>query len=589
MKLYHDSRSLDCRAPFGAVPCGTVVRLRVYCEGNPRAVNAIIFENGKNTVYPMQASDNNAFELRYRTPEEPSLVWYHFSAVSEDGFTAYLGNAGDHLGGVGQEYDHTPPAFQITVYDREYAPPAWLREGIMYQIFPDRFCRSRAPWYTREDIYLHEDWNEPPLALFDPRNGDTHSRDFFGGDLKGITSKLDYLASLHVTVLYLNPIFLARSNHRYDTGDYKRIDPMLGDEEDLKELCREAKKRGMRVLLDGVFSHTGDDSLYFNKYGRYPTKGAYQSKRSPYYPWYTFEEYPDRYRSWWGVTTLPEINKENETYRQYMLEPDGVARKWVKAGTGGWRLDVADELPMRFLRDLRVSVHAENEDAILLGEVWEDASNKVSYGQMRCYCLGDTLDSVMNYPLREAALAFIKGEINAYDFTRRIESLRENYPTPFFYSLMNLMGSHDRERVLNVLAGECWDNVDPLKRGECALSPEQRALAVRRLREIWKIFAAMPGIPSVYYGDEAGLEGARDPFCRHTFPWGKEDPEIMRITQDALDLRASRPVLRIGAISITPVDNDTVSIRRFGYSGYDVFGDVLEDEDYEVTVRTVRE
>lgn len=588
MKLYHDSRSLDCRAPFGAVPCGSIVRLRVYCEGRPRMVSAIVYDSGKNTVYHMQASDNNAFELRYRAPEEPGLVWYHFSAVAEDGSTSYLGNAGDHLGGVGESYGQTPPAFQITVYDRDYAPPTWLREGIMYQIFPDRFCRSRAPWYSREDIYLHEDWDEPPLALFDPRNGDTHSRDFFGGDLKGIISKLDYLQSLHITVLYLNPIFMARSNHRYDTGDYTRIDPMLGDEEDLRALCREAEARGIRVMLDGVFSHTGDDSLYFNRYGRYPTLGAYQSKESPYYPWYTFEEYPDRYRSWWGVTTLPEINKENETYRQYMLAPDGVIRKWVGAGTGGWRLDVADELPMRFLRDLRTSVKTEKSDAVVLGEVWEDASNKVSYGQMRCYCLGDTLDSVMNYPLREAALAFVKGEINAYDFTRRIESLRENYPIPFFYSLMNLMGSHDRERVLNVLAGECWENVDPLERGKCALSKAQRALAVRRLKEMWKIFIAMPGIPCLYYGDEAGLEGARDPFCRHTFPWGKEDPEIMQITRDALDLRASRPVLRTGAISITPVDHDTVRIRRFDYSGHDIFGAPMEDEDYEVTVHSVR-
>lgn len=589
MKFYHDSRSLDCRAPFGAVTCGQVVRLHVYCEGAPRAVKAVFYENDRESVLPMQASDYNAYELRYSVPDQPCLVWYHFAAEDQEGHTIYLGNARDGLGGIGDIYDHTPPSFQITVYDRQYDPPHWLRDGIMYQIFPDRFCRSKPPLRTREDIYLHDEWNEPPLALFDPRNGDTHSSDFFGGDLQGIISRLDYLQSLHVTVLYLNPIFKARSNHRYDTGDYLKIDPMLGSEEDLKQLCSEAEKRGIRVLLDGVFSHTGDDSLYFNRYGRYDSLGAYQSKRSPYYKWYTFEKYPNQYRCWWGVTTLPEVNKENEDYRHFMLDEDGVTRRWVRCGTGGWRLDVADELPMRFLRDMRQGVKTEKEDAILLGEVWEDASNKVSYGQMRCYCLGDTLDSVMNYPLRDAALCFIRGDISAFDFVRRIESLRENYPQPFFYSLMNLMGSHDRPRVLNELAGECWDSTDELRRGEMALSPAQRKLAVRRLEEMWKIYAALPGIPCLYYGDEVGLEGARDPFCRHTYPWGNEDPQIMRITQRALEMRHTRPVLRRGGLSIVALDRDTIRIRRTVHAGHDVFGDVLDDQDYEVTVRTIRQ
>jgi len=225
---------------------------------------------------------------------------------------------------------------------------------------------------------------------------------------------------------------------------------------------------------------------------------------------------------------------------------------------------------------------------VLLGEVWEDASNKVAYGEMRCYCLGDTLDSVMNYPLREAAQSFVRGDIDAYAFVRRIESLRENYPTPFFYSLMNLMSSHDRARLLNTLSGERWEDVDPLHRGGLKMSAEKKNLAVRRLKEMWKIFAAMPGMPSLYYGDEAGMEGAADPFCRGTFPWGDEDAEIMKITRDALSLRASRPVLRTGAFEITAIDRDTVRIRRFTHSGYDVFGKEIEDEDYQVTAHAVR-
>ena len=589
MQLYHDSRSLDCRAPFGAVRCGEVIRLRVYVQGRARAVNAVFLADGQAPrLLPLQHADGEAYEVRFTAPHTPKLMWYYFSAVSEDGQPVYLGNAADGLGGVGEMSQTQPKPFQITVYDPAYNPPKFLREGIMYQIFPDRFHRTRPPFMTRDDIYLHEKWDEPPLAIFDPRNGDTHSCDFFGGNLQGIIEKLDYLKSLHITVIYLNPIFLARSNHRYDTGDYMQVDPMLGNEEDLKTLCREAEKRGMRVILDGVFSHTGDGSPYFNRYGRHPGPGAYQGEHSPYYKWYTFEKFPDKYRCWWGVDTLPEVNKENEDYREFMFKEDGVARHWLKCGTAGWRLDVADELTMRFLRDLRKSVDREKDDAVLLGEVWEDASNKVAYGEMRCYCLGDTLDSVMNYPLREAAQNFVRGDIDAFAFVRRIESLRENYPVPFFYSLMNLMSSHDRARLLNTLCGERWESVDPLYRGGLKLPEDKRNLAVRRLKEMWKIFAAMPGMPSLYYGDEAGMEGAADPFCRGTFPWGNEDEETMKITRDALTLRASRPVLRTGAFEITAVDRDTVRIRRYNHSGFDVFGEAVEDDDYQVTVHSVR-
>ena len=445
MRLYHDSRDLECRAPFGAIRCGDTLCLRIWCEGTPDSVHTVLCIGKQHRSIPMKATEGGVWEIRRTAPDTPCLAWYYFSVKAND-HISYYGNAQDGLGGEGQMSNIEPLPYQITVYDRDYAPPAFLRDGIMYQIFPDRFCRSRAPWYTREDIYLHEKWDEIPLAIYDPRNGDTHSQDFFGGDLKGIISKLDYLQSMHISVLYLNPIFQARSNHRYDTGDYTRVDPMLGDEEDLRCLCEEAAHRGIHVLLDGVFSHTGDDSRYFNRYGRYNSIGAYQSKESPYYSWYTFDQYPRKYRCWWGVDTLPEVNEENESYRSFMLSEDGIGRRWVRLGTSGWRLDVADELPMRFLRDLRTAVKTENRNAALLGEVWEDASNKVSYGEMRCYCTGDTLDSVMNYPIRDMSIAFIRGDIDAYAFVRRLESLRENYPLPFFYSLMNLMGSHDRPR-----------------------------------------------------------------------------------------------------------------------------------------------
>lgn len=579
MKLYHDSRSLDCRAPFGAVRCGDIVRLRVYCQGRPRAVNAVITLNNQPYTIPLQPDGRDGYELRFAAPATPRLLWYYFAAVMENGQTEYLGNARDGLGGVGETYASAPPSFQLTVYARDYAPPAFLREGVMYQIFPDRFCRSRAPRYTREDIYLHENWDEAPLALFDPRNGDTHSRDFFGGDLQGIISKLDYLQSLHVTVLYLNPIFLARSNHRYDTGDYTRIDPMLGTQADLTRLCEEAAKRGMRVLLDGVFNHTGDDSLYFNRYGRYDSLGAYQSTESPYYPWYTFEQYPDRYRTWWGFDTLPAVNKENADYQRYLLDPEeGILPRWVKKGACGWRLDVVDELPMPLVSAMRQAVKQADPEAVLLGEVWEDASNKVSYGALRSYCLGDSLDSVMNYPLRRAVIDFFTGKCDAQQLRRVILHQQEVYPAPFYYSLMNVLGSHDRVRILNAMAGYDQEGIAQMDRAEAAhirLTPEQREAAQAKVLEAFRLLCALPGAPTVYYGDELGMEGMADPWNRAPMAWDKGDKAMRRALKKILQARQAKPMLQTGFLSVDAPDADTLIVRRYAVKGRDVFGKPL--------------
>ena len=465
----------------------------------------------------------------------------------ENGQTEYLGNARDGLGGVGETYASAPPSFQLTVYARDYAPPAFLREGVMYQIFPDRFCRSRAPRYTREDIYLHENWDEAPLALFDPRNGDTHSRDFFGGDLQGIISKLDYLQSLHVTVLYLNPIFLARSNHRYDTGDYTRIDPMLGTQADLTRLCEEAAKRGMRVLLDGVFNHTGDDSLYFNRYGRYDSVGAYQSPDSPYAGWFTFERFPDKYKCWWGVDTLPEVNKDNEDYRRFILAEDGVARRWMRAGTAGWRLDVADELPDWFLEKIRSAMEETKPDSILIGEVWEDGSNKIAYSQRRRYLLGSETHGLMNYPFRTALLAYLRGG-DADDFREAMETLRENYPKAAFYSAMNFLGTHDTPRILTLLGAREIPG-DKAERAAYRLLPWERAEGIARLRLAALVLFTFPGSPMVYYGDEAGMEGFEDPLNRGTYPWGQEDTELLAWFSRLGTLRNAYPALQSGTLS----------------------------------------
>lgn len=583
MELFHSSRDEQCRYPTGAVTAGTPVTIRLFSDDAGLKISLRAWNGGEKMI-PMESKAMGAYECTLHTPKEPAIVWYDFVIQDQGGQTLYYGNAHDQLGGQGSVYQTPPPSFQITVYDPAFMPPEFLRKGIMYQIFPDRFHRTRAPQSERTDITLHKCWHEMPLVNPDPRSGDNQAFDFFGGSLDGIREKLPYLQELGVTVLYLNPIFRARSNHRYDTGNYMQIDPLLGTEEDFTRLCCEAEALGIRVLLDGVFSHTGEDSLYFNRYGHYDSVGAYQSKTSPYYSWYTFRHFPDEYACWWNIPTLPELNKHDPTYLDYMMGENGVARHWVRCGSSGWRLDVADELPVSFLKQLRKTVQKEKKDAVLLGEVWEDASHKVAYGEMRSYCLGDTVDSVMNYPLREAAIRFFTGKDSAEQLMRLIRSLQENYPVPFFYSLMNLLGSHDRARILNVLCDHEFTSVAHKDRGKMHLPPEARAVAIQRFKKMLSLFIALPGIPALFYGDEAGLEGAADPFCRAPFPWGNIDPGLYDTVKKAFKLRKSRPVLQTGYLDISAEGSETIVITRYLKDGRDIFGDVQNDTPYVLRI-----
>ncbi|MDE6676401.1 MAG: glycoside hydrolase family 13 protein, partial [Clostridia bacterium] len=294
-----------------------------------------------------------------------------------------------------------PPykSWQLTVFEESYKTPDWMKGGIMYQIFPDRFYKSGENPIAGNKI-LREDWGG--LPSYKPNShGKVLNNDFFGGNLNGIYEKIDYLKKLNVSVIYLNPIFEAYSNHRYDTGDYMKIDPLLGTTEDFDRLVKKAKDLGIRIILDGVFNHTGDDSRYFNKYGNYKEElGAHQSPDSRYIDWYCFDEYPSKYTSWWGIETLPAVNERSKSYQNFIFGHDGVLKNWLRHGIGGWRLDVADELPDFFLEKLRTAVKEESPEALIIGEVWEDASNKISYDERRRYLLGTELDSVMNYPLK---------------------------------------------------------------------------------------------------------------------------------------------------------------------------------------------
>ncbi len=583
MKLYHNSRDYNCRSALGAQICSSKLSIRLFASYNNLCVTLRTWQ-GHEKKYKMKHIEAGCYEANITLPESPCIYWYDFCVESPSGELVFYGNAYDGLGGEGSIYSHQPPSFQITVYDKDFMPPEYLRNGIMYQIFPDRFFRTHKPKSSRKDIILHEKWDELPLVVPDERSGDNTAFDFFGGNLNGIKEKLPYLKDLGVTVIYLNPIFKARSNHRYDTGNYMQIDPLLGTEEDFKALCESAEELGIKIILDGVFSHTGEDSLYFNRYGNYDSIGAYQSKDSPYASWYRFKKFPDKYACWWNIPTLPEVDKNSPSFQKYILGEKGVARYWLSCGASGWRLDVADELPMSFLRKLRTAVKTEKSDSLLLGEVWEDASHKVSYGEMRSYCLGDTLDSVMNYPLREAIINFLIGAWDAPHLVRVILSMQENYPAPFFYSLMNLMGSHDRARTLNVLCEHEYNSMAHADRGKMKLDPATRNVAISRFKKMLDIIISLPGIPCIYYGDEAGLEGAADPFCRGTFPWNNIDGRMYSIVKNALQMRHQRPVLKSGFMSVSAEGSNTICINRYLIDGKDAFGEKIDDEAYMIKI-----
>lgn len=551
--MFH-SRNLACKSPFGAVPAGQAVVFSAYPrrERGTEHVTLWVEEDGGQAV-PHQMRWHGIFGARDRysttfTPGHPGLYWYYFTIDTADGPRFCVRG----YGGRSELNDALGDKFQLTVYDGAYQPPAWFGEGITYNIFPDRFCRDRAPVQPEGEgvapRVLHENWGDTPVYQPD-ENGEILNNDFFGGTLRGVINKLDYLESLRVRTIYFNPIFQAYSNHRYDTGDYRRVDPLLGDEEDFKELCRKAAKRGMRVILDGVFNHTGFDSRYFNGRGRYDSVGAHQSEQSPYYGWYDFQEWPDKYGSWWGIYTLPQVRETNPDYLDFIIEnEDSVIRHWLRLGASGWRLDVADELPDSFIQRLNAAAKKEKPDALIVGEVWEDASNKVAYSERRKYFQGGELDSVMNYPLRDAILAFLDGG-TAEHFIETMECIRENYPRDVFYNLMNIVGTHDTARALTVLgvSQDEW-KLPREARANHRLTEERLESARRRLRLAAVIQFTMPGSPTIYYGDEAGMQGFDDPFNRRGYPWGAEDREMLRFYRRLCVLRDESETLGRGEL-----------------------------------------
>ncbi|MDD3653471.1 MAG: 4-alpha-glucanotransferase [Desulfotomaculaceae bacterium] len=587
--FYHNSHLAEYRSPFGAVQCGQNIKLRLLAGLQPDAshpgqkeqsaeiarcrCSLRVWQQGTKKELPMAANltlpagpGQFFFETVYQAPETPGLIWYDF--VITDGTRVYqYGNNAAQAGGVGQLWtgDYSP-GYQITVFKPKYNPPRWFNEGIVYQIFIDRFCRSGSRTLSpgnKSGALIHLEWEDTPFYIRDSC-GDVARWTFFGGNLLGVISKLDYLEEMGVSALYFNPIFEAASNHRYDTADYHNIDPLIGTEEDFQLLIAEAGRRGISIILDGVFSHTGSDSRYFNRYGHYPDLGAFQSKASPYYQWYKFEQYPLRYTCWWGHHFMPDVNEMEPSYRDFIYRGEqSVIRHWMRHGVKGWRLDVADELPDQFIRELRDAIHEIDDDAVMIGEVWEDASNKISYNQQREYFYGGSLDSVTNYPFRKVLLEFLLGQVESKDVRRQLQQLYENYPRHNFYAALNIIGTHDTVRALTMLGeAPAADHLLDKERAEYRLSEGQRRLAVARLKLLSLIQFTFPGVPCIYYGDEAGLEGYTDPYNRGPFPWGQEDQELQAWYKRVSTLRREYSVLIEGDLQFLALEPDLFGFAR---------------------------
>ncbi|MEA5003409.1 MAG: glycoside hydrolase family 13 protein [Christensenella sp.] len=597
-QIIHDSARELFRSPGGALSCGETVRLCIaFAEVHPEDVYLMV-ACGQDTHTVQMYPQDGMWCAAYTVPGEPGVLWYWFCIKLADGAKIYYGARTGQVCGVGTAYWDVPPAYQLTVYDAAFTTPNWLKCANMYQIFPDRFKKRDDGTFERgvafhrdmgREVYVHESWDEPPLYEALPGKEYYQPCDYYGGNFGGIADSLDYLRDMGVTALYLNPIVEAASNHRYNTGDYKNADPILGTNEDFEELARQAQQHGIRLILDGVYSHTGDDSVYFNKYGHYDSLGAYQSQDSPYYRWYQFDEYPDKYKSWWGFETLPEVNETHDDWVRDIIEGDDSAMEvWLARGACGYRLDVADELPDETIERMRNEIKHLSQDNALIGEVWEDATTKQSYGVNRRYALGRGLDSVMNYPLKNAITDFLLGYSNAQGFKQFLVSQHENYPKEMYYALMNLLSSHDVARMRTVLG----TRIDPhsLTREQQAhfiVSDEQDKKGAQLQRLAAAIQFSLPGTPCIYYGDETGMHSLMDPFNRE--PFHERDEEMQEYYKTLCNLRAKTDALKTGYCVFYRQGEDVLGILRFCLGGEDAFSNVARDGMYLSAVNRSKE
>lgn len=536
-RIKYNSKSEEFKKPFGAVSNAQEVNFSIHVNVGENVQSAIFVyrqDNSEDPIY-INMHKNGSYDsfdifscsVKF---DKADLYFYRFELKCGEE-TKFVGLK-DGIAAI----EDWLPEWQLTVYDSNFKTPEWAKGGIMYQIFPDRFSRSDKfqPLPAKNPRIIHENWYDIPDFIYD--NPNYKANDYFCGNILGIMEKLDYIKDLGVNIIYLNPVFESPEYHRYSTGNYMNIDPYFGTNEQFEEFTKKCNEMGIKVILDGVFSHTGADSIYFNKYGHYDSIGAYNSTESPYYNWYNFINYPDEYQSWWGFDNLPNVTETNPEYMQYITGEKGVIEHWQKKGANGWRLDVADELPDEFLDSLYKRAKATDDDCFVIGEVWEDATNKFAYGVRRRYLLGGQMDSVMNYPWRTAILEYVQNGDEKL-FNDRLICIMENYPPHVLQCLMNSLSTHDTLRAITYFGVE--HDVPDNEKGAYRMTAEEYDKGKKMLLQATFLQFTLPGIPSIYYGDEVGLQGFRDPYCRTGYPYGYEDFEILKFYKELAKVRTS--------------------------------------------------
>lgn len=446
--------------------------------------------------------------------------------------------------------------------------PDWSKGKIMYHIFVDRFNRgSTTPLKEMPRRTIYKSFNEEMIV--GPNKDGIWNADFYGGDLKGIEEKLDYIKSLGASIIYLSPIVWSQSNHRYDASDYEKVDPYAGSNDDLKSLCDQAHKKGMKVVLDAVFNHTGNDSKYFNEYGTFNTLGAYQSKDSKYYQFY--KKYYDNNKTyfdyWWGMKNLPVCDGSNKKWQKYIYGENGIIDKWFELGIDGLRLDVADELTDEFIEGIRRAVKRNKEDGFILGEVWKNPMR-----MNRSYISsGKGMDSVMNYPLVDALIRYFKYS-DVYKLKDVLEQLKNEYPEETLNSLMNFTSTHDITRAIDIFgSGEfqrygewAWNtlNDDRTWQKNYRLSKEE----YERGKDIYKSYvftlAFLPGILSIFYGDEIGLQGMGNLANRRPFTWNKKDEDLLKFFRSIGKIRNEEKFLEKANLNILDINDRLFMFER---------------------------
>ena len=587
MRILFNSKNEYHKSPFGCLRqnqlCTLRIKIPISCE-TEKVYLCIRSESGVELTVPFAFESAEGDYEVYSTQFSLfacDLYFYYFNVVTQNESFDLFKQGDDTNIACGD-------LWQITCFDKNYDTPVDFKGRVIYQIFPDRFAKF-GEVNAKEKLLpyeLHKDLKETPVYLPD-RNGQILNNDFYGGNLMGIVQKLPYIKDMGAGIIYLNPVFMAYSNHRYDTADYKKIDPLLGTEEDFKILCQEAHKLDIKIILDGVFSHTGSNSIYFdikNIFGN----GAVSNPDSPYREWYQFEEYPHRYTSWWGIDTLPCVRELNQSFMDYIIySEDSVLCHWLKLGADGFRLDVADELPDRFIEAFHKKLKEVKPDAILMGEVWEDASNKISYGKRRKYFSNTELDSVMNYPFKHAILEFVTGKIKGKDFAERIMTIVENYPRPVLDCVMNLLSSHDTPRIITALSGK-GEGMSKTDKAEFKLQGEELNRAVNLTKVSALLQFTLPGNPSIYYGDEIGMEGFEDPLNRCFFQWEEQNVSLREFYKKLSFLKNQNEAIKRGDIVFREVGDKFIKFARKWQNNV-VYIDVSMEKELEYSGKPILE